>query len=104
MLRRSAFTVYPAAMRITIDRRAAFVPAQIALRPGDMIGLRSGMGQRILVQEGEIWITQEDDRKDHLLSPGARFEVTRDGLTLIQACLPSLVTLCPRARSSGPAD
>jgi hypothetical protein len=56
------------------------------------------------VQEGEIWITQEDDRKDHLLSPGARFEITRDGLTLIQACLPSLVTLCPRARSSEPAD
>jgi hypothetical protein len=77
----------------TAERRPAFVPRSFALRQDSLVGIHCGMGRRILVHEGEIWITQEGDSKDHLLAPGAQFEITRDGLTLIQACLPSLVTV-----------
>jgi hypothetical protein len=80
-------------MFMTVRRRPVFVQEQFALRQDSLIGIHGGMGRRILVREGEIWLTQEGDTKDHFLAPDARFEITRDGLTLIQACRPSLVVL-----------
>jgi hypothetical protein len=34
---------------------------------------------------GALWITQEGDRKDHLIVAGDEFEITRRGLAVIEA-------------------
>ena len=47
----------------------------------------------IYVWEGELWLTQEGDRRDRYLGPGGCFRLDRDGVTLAQAIERSTVSL-----------
>jgi hypothetical protein len=55
------------------------------LQPGQVLRLRDAVGHRITGLRGEIWITQENDRRDVILTPGEGFVLDRPGLALAQA-------------------
>lgn len=43
---------------------------------------------------GSVWITQEEDPEDHVLSPAERFTPDRDGQTLAMALEESRISVC----------
>ncbi len=42
-------------------------------------------GTVIAVESGCLWVTMENDTRDVILAPGMRFEVDRDGRTIVAA-------------------
>jgi len=56
------------------------------LTAGSMLRLRDAQGLAVVVFEGQVWITLQDDRRDIVLAAGESFSVDRPGLTLVQAC------------------
>ena len=56
-----------------------------ALTAGSVLRVSDGQGRAIVVFEGQVWITQQDDRRDIVLAAGESFSVDRPGLTLVQA-------------------
>ena len=63
------------------------------LTAGSILRLCDGRGRAIVVFEGQVWITLEDDRRDIVLAAGESFRVDRPGLTLVQAFRDSKVIL-----------
>ena len=57
----------------------------IQLSRGDFIGLPDARGTTLRVGRGSLWITQENDRRDVVLTSGDAWTVERDGLTLAEA-------------------
>jgi len=69
------------------------------LTAGSMLRVRDGQGRAIVVFEGQVWITLQDDPRDIVLAAGESFSVDRPGLTLVQAFRDSkliLVEAAPR--------
>ena len=60
-------------------------PAAIPLRKREIHRLHDGLGQRIEVLSGCVWITIDNDRRDIVLTAGEGFGVDRAGVTLISA-------------------
>jgi hypothetical protein len=65
----------------------------IGMARGSLARIHDGRGLALEVWDGEIWITQERDRRDHFIGAGGSFQVEREGLVLAYALRPSLVTL-----------
>ena len=42
-------------------------------------------GKRIACLNGMLWVTQEGDLKDHILTAGEEFVAAQDGLVLVEA-------------------
>ena len=57
----------------------------LALSYGDVIELPDARGTTIRVTRGALWLTQERDRRDVLLTAGDAWTVERDGLTVAEA-------------------
>lgn len=55
------------------------------LTAGSILRLCDGQGRAIVVFEGQVWITLENDLRDIVLAAGESFRVDRPGLTLVQA-------------------
>jgi hypothetical protein len=55
------------------------------LTAGSMLRVCDGEGRAIVVFEGQVWITLQDDRRDIVLAAGESFSIDRPGLTLVQA-------------------
>jgi hypothetical protein len=73
---------------------AAFMLEEsIGMPRGSLLRIDGGAGVLVHVREGEIWLTQEGSRKDHLLGAGQSFCVDRDGMTLAHAFRRSVVGL-----------
>lgn len=72
----------------------------IGMPRGSLLRIDDGVGLMVLVREGELWLTQEGSRKDHLLQPGQRFRIDRSGTTLAHAFRYSSVSLCAAAVGS----
>ena len=66
-------------MDIRLDHTA------LKLAERDTISVVDGKGARIAVTEGSVWITQEHDPRDVLLSAGESFVLDRDGTTIVEA-------------------
>jgi hypothetical protein len=80
------------------------VTAPLALCRGQLIALLDAEGARIECLEGELWITQDGDRADHLITRGEGFTVSHRGLTLAQATSSGTrVVLSARATDVGNA-
>jgi hypothetical protein len=77
------------------EMQLASVEETFSLRCGALLRVCDGRGKLIVVREGVVWITQDGDRRDYTLGPGAQFQITRNGLTLIHGCEASVVTLQP---------
>lgn len=61
------------------------VLGEIALTPGSLLRVEDGRGLVIYVWEGELWITQEGERRDHYVGAGEWLRLDRDGATIAQA-------------------
>ena len=65
----------------------------LRLARGQTLKLRDSMGATLCAREGTVWITEENSRKDVVLSPGACFRVGNPGLTIVQAFADASVSL-----------
>jgi hypothetical protein len=61
------------------------------MQAGQTLELRDGKGTHIEVLSGELWVTQQGDRRDPVISAGGEFAIGHDGLTLLHAFRQSLV-------------
>jgi hypothetical protein len=73
------------------------------MQAGQMLALRNGKGAQLEVLSGELWVTQQGDRRDYVISGGGAFVVDRTGLTLLHAFRHTLVYLQEPAGSRAPA-
>jgi Protein of unknown function (DUF2917) len=79
--------------------------AGVALRRNQSLPVPSEPGVQILVVFGCVWITQEGDVRDYILSSGEHMLVTKPGLTLVLALEDSTVSLLrPEEHSSQAFD
>lgn len=63
-----------------------FDVAQIEMPRAQMLKLFDAQGSEVSCRGGVLWITQDGDRDDVVLSAGQSLRVQRNGLTLIYAC------------------
>jgi|KBSMisStaDraftv2_1062788.scaffolds.fasta_scaffold59404_2 hypothetical protein len=70
----------------------------IDLARGSSLRIDDAAGTLVYVWEGELWITQEGDTRDHFVSPGRWFRIERDGTSLLYATRSTRVTLTPARR------
>jgi len=60
--------------------------ARIVLRRGELHSWKAArIGATIQAREGAVWVTQEGDGRDVILSAGESFRVTRPGRVLVEA-------------------
>ena len=94
-------------MQIEINR------STLSLAREGLAAIRDGQGTRIVCQPGSLWITQECDVKDAVITAGESFTVRNPGLTLLTALSVSELTVIEpqdradpwlRRRLAGPAD
>ncbi len=58
---------------------------EISLFPGELLSVSMRIGGEIICRAGQLWITQEGDSRDYVLTAGDRFQVSSQGLTLIES-------------------
>jgi hypothetical protein len=63
------------------------------LARGSNVRIEDGAGILVYVWEGELWVTQEGDRRDYFVTPGRWFRLERNGASLLHATRRSHVTL-----------
>ena len=57
---------------------------------------RKMTGNVIRCLSGSLWVTQEGDARDHVLSAGEEFVIESAGVIVVQAFTPALVEFGPR--------
>ena len=57
----------------------------LRLTRGQTLKLQDSVGSTICANEGTVWITEENSRKDVVLENGACYRIAQPGLTLVQA-------------------
>ena len=65
----------------------------IRMLQSDLLKILDAVGSTICANEGSVWITEENSRKDVVLTPGACFRIDRPGLTIVQAFAGASVSL-----------
>jgi len=69
------------------------VRSATALPRGSLLLIEHGRGVQIELWDGELWITQERDGRDHVIGPGAKFALDREGIVLAHALKGARLTL-----------
>jgi hypothetical protein len=59
--------------------------ASIAVHSGQPLRLENGYGRRISVLEGHLWVTQDGDPRDIVLSAGEDFRFDRRAAAVVSA-------------------
>ena len=59
------------------------IASGIALAPGQALRLQDAVGRRVTVLQGSVWITQDRDPRDIVISAGEDFVIERPGLALV---------------------
>jgi len=57
----------------------------LRLVPKQTVKVRDAAGTTVSCREGTIWITEERNRKDVILGPGACYRLKASGLALLHA-------------------
>jgi hypothetical protein len=55
------------------------------LSRGELLALDDARGTTLRVSRGTVWVTQEKELRDVVLTAGDTWAVERDGLTLVEA-------------------
>jgi len=69
---------------------------QATLRNGQTLCLRDALGTEIRVTEGSLWLTQDRDAKDYVITAGGSFRIDRQGAVVLTACKGVRLDLLPR--------
>ena len=69
--------------------------ATMKLHDGQLLKLKRARGSRLICGEGLVWVTQEGMTRDVFLAPARAFEVTTNGVVLIEAMTDAILTLAP---------
>lgn len=69
------------------------VHGSTAIPHGGLLVIEDGKGIAVEVWDGELWITQAHDRRDHLVRAGDSFRLEREGQVLVSALGPGRITL-----------
>jgi len=79
-------------MQIEITR------STLSLARDGLVAIRDGQGIRVVCRAGSLWITQECDVKDAVITAGESFTLSHPGLTLVTALSAAELTIIePRA-------
>jgi len=79
----------------------------LMLAAGELVRLPAGACATIVCSRGAVWVTQDGERRDLVLSAGQSAELGDRGLVLVQAFEPSRIRVqaapagCAAARGSG---
>lgn len=65
----------------------------VRLPAGELLSLDGARGNCVVVFQGKVWITQQGDERDHILSSGESFTFDRPGLALVEALETSSVVV-----------
>jgi DUF2917 family protein len=65
----------------------------IALPRRSMHRIENGKGTEVFCLEGPVWITQEDDPRDIVLSAGQSFVLDRKGVAVVFALKQAAITV-----------
>ena len=65
-----------------------------------VIPVERALWVRIQCISGRIWLTEQESMKDVVLEAGDSYEITRDGVVVVQALRAAIVGLRARARPS----
>jgi hypothetical protein len=57
----------------------------LRLAPGQTLRVIDALGSTISCNEGSVWITEENQRKDVVLQAGGRYRLRERGLALVHA-------------------
>lgn len=76
--------------------------SRLSLGAGERVRLPHAQGASVAVIAGRVWLTQEGDTRDILLTPGDSFEIAGPGLALVQALGEARIALLPPAGRSAP--
>ena len=82
-------------MNLSFDR------AELRLGSHQLIRLYDPEGARVECVSGALWITQDNDRRDHWLESNGALTLDRPGLALIHAQKPSEIVLFEPAPPPG---
>ena len=74
-------------MNIRLDHTA------VHLAEGETISVIDAKGARVAVTRGRIWVTQEHDIRDVMLTTGQSFILDRDGTAVVEALLDAEIAL-----------
>jgi len=99
MISRNAWRVNGAAgeqevltMQIEINR------STLSLARDGLVAIRDGQGTHVVCRAGSLWITQECEVKDAVITAGESFTLSHPGLTLVTALSAAELTIIePRA-------
>ena len=65
----------------------------VPMSRGSVLRVEDGPGTVITVWEGELWLTQEGDRRDRYLAAGQSFRLDRPGVAVAHAMKRAVVSL-----------
>ena len=65
----------------------------LCLQTGQVLTLDDAAGKRIHAAMGTVWVTEEDEREDHIVAMGESLLLEKDGRTVVQALTPSWVVI-----------
>jgi hypothetical protein len=70
------------------------------MKPRQLLKVRDGAGNAIVCHSGSVWVTQEGDPRDIIVSAGESFALDRKGPTLVQALEQSAVSFAQSVRTA----
>lgn len=65
----------------------------LCLKRNQVVTVRGGIGHSIICDSGIVWVTQDGDPRDVILSVGGSFRLDRAGLALVQAFGPAAISI-----------
>ena len=68
---------------------------EVKICAGAVLRLRDARGCAVQVAAGRVWITEEIDSRDLLLTAEMQYQIAHDGLTLLQAFRESRLIINP---------
>lgn len=71
--------------------------SNVCLAKGQLMSLAGAKGSRIVCHSGNVWITQDGDPRDVVLSRGEAFTLDRAAPTIVSALAPAVLAVQPPA-------